>query len=169
MTGYKLDKAFKDSLYYFWQAQTSQIYRELDGMEKLGWLESRLVVQSDRPSKRVYSLTPGGKTEFVHWLAAPQGDLENAMKVKNSFLMRIFFAGEADPREAVALLTQYRDLCQSYCQALKPAQEQIANYSAALHKETHAKYWELAVLYGKFYYQASMEWAEQAIQILQKD
>ena len=28
MTGYEINKAFKDSLSYFWNAQTSQIYRE---------------------------------------------------------------------------------------------------------------------------------------------
>ena len=38
MTGYDIDRTFKDSLFLFWQAQTSQIYRELNTMEKLGWL-----------------------------------------------------------------------------------------------------------------------------------
>lgn len=32
MTGYDLAKTFQDSLCYFWQAQTSQVYRELNKM-----------------------------------------------------------------------------------------------------------------------------------------
>ncbi len=35
MTGYELAKAFNDSLSFFWQAQTSQIYRELNQLEGL--------------------------------------------------------------------------------------------------------------------------------------
>ena len=30
MTGYELDKEFKESLAYFWQAKPQQIYRELN-------------------------------------------------------------------------------------------------------------------------------------------
>ena len=40
MTGYELNKVFRDSLSFFWQAKTSQIYRELDAMERCGWLTS---------------------------------------------------------------------------------------------------------------------------------
>ncbi|MCL2350821.1 MAG: PadR family transcriptional regulator, partial [Defluviitaleaceae bacterium] len=61
MTGYDLDKEFNASLGFFWPAQYSQIYAELDKMEKKGWLVSRRVVQEDKPNKRVYSLTAEGK------------------------------------------------------------------------------------------------------------
>lgn len=42
MTGYELSKEFDDSLGFFWQAQISQIYRELNTMEKCGWLKSKI-------------------------------------------------------------------------------------------------------------------------------
>ena len=61
MTGYELDKFFKNSLNYFWQAKTSQIYRELKAMEDLGWLTSERVIQEDKPNKKVYSITAEGK------------------------------------------------------------------------------------------------------------
>ena len=44
MTGYELDKAFKASLAFFWQAKASQIYRELDAMERSGWLTSKRIL-----------------------------------------------------------------------------------------------------------------------------
>ena len=46
MTGYELDKAFKASLSFFWQAKASQIYRELGTMEQNGWLTSKRIVQT---------------------------------------------------------------------------------------------------------------------------
>ena len=37
MTGYEINRTFKDSLSYFWNAQTSQIYRELQTLKKNGY------------------------------------------------------------------------------------------------------------------------------------
>ena len=37
-TGYEIMTVFRDSLKHFWTAQTSQIYRELQAMEKEGWI-----------------------------------------------------------------------------------------------------------------------------------
>ena len=33
MTGYQIMTVFRDSLSHFWVAQTSQIYREMQGLE----------------------------------------------------------------------------------------------------------------------------------------
>ena len=52
-TGYDLDKTFKESLNFFWQAQTSQIYRTLDQLEKDGMLTSHIQAQEERPDRRL--------------------------------------------------------------------------------------------------------------------
>ncbi len=70
-SGYDLDRVFKDSLAFFWPAKTSQIYRELDAMERKGWLTSERVIQSEKPNKRVYSITEEGRREFRDWLSEP--------------------------------------------------------------------------------------------------
>lgn len=38
MTGYEIMTVFRDSLSHFWTAQKSQIYRELQALEKNGWI-----------------------------------------------------------------------------------------------------------------------------------
>jgi len=40
MSGYDLMKAFDQSLKFFWYAQTSQIYRELESLTSSGWIEA---------------------------------------------------------------------------------------------------------------------------------
>ena len=45
MSGYEIREVFKNSLNYFWTAQTSQIYRELGALEKNGWIKRRAVEQ----------------------------------------------------------------------------------------------------------------------------
>lgn len=97
MTGYELAKAFNDSLSFFWQAQTSQIYRELNQLEAEGLLHSRIEVQTGKPDKRVYAITAQGKAELDRWLAS---DLSTEMMpTRSEVLLRIFFSGSRSPRE----------------------------------------------------------------------
>ena len=63
MTGYDIVHIFKDSLRYFWQAQTSQIYRELQTIKKNGWATDETVVQDGKPDKKVFTITESGKEE----------------------------------------------------------------------------------------------------------
>ena len=51
MSGYEIREVFNDSLNYFWTAHTSQIYRELDVLEKNGWIKKQEVEQDGRPNK----------------------------------------------------------------------------------------------------------------------
>ena len=72
MTGYEINRTFRDSLHYFWYAQTSQIYRELQTLKKNGWATDEVIEQSDRPDKKLFSITDSGREEFIRWLA--EGD-----------------------------------------------------------------------------------------------
>ena len=69
MTGYEIMEVFRDSLHYFWDAKTSQIYRELQGLEQKEWVGKTVVPQSGKPDKNVYSITAEGRAELLRWLA----------------------------------------------------------------------------------------------------
>ena len=68
MTGYEIKTVFQDSLNYFWTAQTSQIYRELQSLKKKEWVKDELIPQKGRPDKRLFSITDAGKEELRCWL-----------------------------------------------------------------------------------------------------
>jgi DNA-binding PadR family transcriptional regulator len=169
MSGYELNRAFKDSLSFFWQAKSQQIYRELDAMEQKGWLTSELVFQSDKPNKRVYSLTDAGKQELLHWLSEPEADVEEVMRVKSAFLMRVFFAGETEVEESLALLRAYRDRCLASGEQMKLAWDAIAEHEGNLQNDAKTRYWKMTALYGEKYYQAGIVWADEAIAILKEE
>jgi len=152
-TGYDLDKQFKESLGHFWQAKGSQIYRELDAMEQHGWLASTQIKQDEKPNKRVYSITPAGKTEFMTWLSSPSGDIKNAMNIKSTFLMRVFFAGETSDKHTLEMLRLYRN-----------ASLQI---KLSYDKE-QSKYQQLTTLYSEIMNQAQIRWAEKSIALLEQ-
>ena len=64
MTGYELAKTFDSSIGFFWKADHQQIYRELSRLRDRGHIQGREVVQSGKPNKMVYTLTPEGKAAY---------------------------------------------------------------------------------------------------------
>lgn len=166
MTGYELDKVFRDSLAFFWTAQTTQIYRELNQMEKNGWVESETVIQTDRPNKRIYGITENGRAELIQWLKQPE--LEQELFIKSAFLMRVFFGGELSLEENINTLHRYR---QHLAEALRmdQANENIDFYrqEEGIDKE-RTVYWRATVLFGQYYKEICLRWAEEVISLLKE-
>ena len=86
MTGYEIREIFNKSLNFFWQAQSSQIYRELHTLEKNGWITMTAVEQSDKPNKNICSITESGKAELMRWICADNAVMETRLLV----LMQVF-------------------------------------------------------------------------------
>jgi DNA-binding PadR family transcriptional regulator len=167
MTGYELYKVFKDSLSFFWQAQTSQIYRELSAMERNGWLTSERVMQNEKPNKKVYSITDMGRAELLDWLVFPEADVDDAKGVRSAFLMRVFFAGEMEEEQALDMIRAYREECQTSINGLSEASGAINKYGASDEDDRRTKYWKIAEMFGETFYHAGLEWSEKAINILE--
>jgi DNA-binding PadR family transcriptional regulator len=70
-TGYELARRFDRSIGYFWAATHQQIYRTLRTMEDDGWVRVEVVPQQPRPDKKVYDVTPAGRTELTRWIGEP--------------------------------------------------------------------------------------------------
>jgi DNA-binding PadR family transcriptional regulator len=168
MSGYDLDKVFKDSLAFFWQGQTSQIYRELTAMEKSGWITSELEFQTDKPNKKWYTLSPDGKKEFMNWLAASEGAVEDLLHVRSSFLMRLFFAGELPPGHTVTMLQNVRSACAKALEDMTPVPENVDTYQKTIPDAERARYWRMVAFFGERYYQAIAQWADSMLAFLGK-
>jgi PadR family transcriptional regulator, regulatory protein AphA len=100
LTGYELKKSFDTSVQHFWSADQSQIYRTLDQIIEAGWADVELVEQQARPNRKVYHLTPSGRTELQRWLTAPLAQREE----HDPFLVQLFFASTLTDAEVEALL-----------------------------------------------------------------
>lgn len=165
MTGYELDKTFKDSLNFFWQAQTSQIYRELNAMEKLGWLTSEIVFQTDKPNKRQYSITDMGKAELYKWLN--ESSLDSEFQIRSAFLMKLFFSGERNVDENIMMLENYKKRCMDVMEALEGTDGNIEDYRSCASSNQQALYWGLTAAFGKSYFKMCLDWADSAIKLLE--
>lgn len=165
MTGYELNKAFKDSLNFFWQAQASQIYRELNAMEKLGWLTSEIVFQTDKPNKRQYSITETGRSELLSWLK--ENNLEGESQVRSEFLMKLFFSGEKNIVENICMLKDFRARCAVALASLQETDEAIERYRPNLNTGKRPLYWGLTASFGRSYWKMCLDWAGRAIKVLE--
>src|SRR5690606_41152521 len=102
MTGYDIKRQFDRSLHFYWNASDSQIYRELRRLEETGMVRSHWIEQSDKPNKRVYSITPEGERELDDWIRADISWEE--VDDKDPFLLKMFFIGRLEPEEIRGIL-----------------------------------------------------------------
>jgi len=114
MTGYELAKTFDSSIGFFWKADHQQIYRELSKLRDRGYVQVREVVQSGKPNKLVYTLTPEGKAALRHWAARPSVPAS----IKDDLLVRLYALDSVDiePLRAdlMARMEHHRDRYERY-------------------------------------------------------
>jgi len=119
MTGYELAKTFDSSIGFFWKADHQQIYRELSKLRDRGHIQGREVVQSGKPNKLIYTLTPEGRTALRHWAARPS----TPPSIKDDLLVRLHALDsiEIEPMrtDLMARLEHHRDRHENYERILK--------------------------------------------------
>ena len=71
MTGYELAQNIKISVDSLWAATHSQIYPALRRLEDEQLVSSKSDVRGQSLQRTVYSITPAGEQEFIHWLSLP--------------------------------------------------------------------------------------------------
>ena len=162
MTGYKIMEVFRDSLNYFWDAKTSQIYRELQGLEQKEWVSKTIVPQNGKPDKNIYSITAAGREELLRWLA--DGDL--GFRIKTPILMKVFFLGERSIEENIHYFECVKQSCELFLKSLEPIEQHIDTYNNIIGQEDKSLYWQMTVEYGRRSMQMQMEWAQDCIQRL---
>ncbi len=103
-TGYDVKRAVDASIRHFWAASYGQIYPELKRLEDAGWIEGKDDPRGAR-SRRVYTITPAGKTALRSWL----GGRETRIEMRDESLLRLFFADTLRREEALGLLRGRRE------------------------------------------------------------
>lgn len=88
----------------FWHSHLSQIYPELNKLEKDEFITSRIVVQEGKPDKKLYAIAQKGKTELMMWLL----EASEPTKVKDPFLMQTFFMDNIPVDEVLLKLNIYK-------------------------------------------------------------
>src|SRR5689334_16322500 len=96
-SGYDLLKVFDRSLTFVWPATQSQLYGELNRLADDGLIE--VTAQGPR-GRKDYSITAEGRAELEHWIT----DVEPDRLRRNDAMLRVFFLGLLQPKQARAYL-----------------------------------------------------------------
>jgi len=126
MTGYDLKKTFDDTIDFFWSAQMSQIYRELNNLEEKGLVRSEIKPQEKRPDRKVYQITEEGRNTFLNWLNKFPSQL--SQNKRSRFLMRLFFSSRIKLDELAFEITRYKKEKEKQIKYLDEVQRWIKNY-----------------------------------------
>ncbi len=123
INGYQLGKLFARAFNSFWNASLSQIYRELGVLEKKGLVKSSIEDQTDRPDKRVYSITETGRGTFETWLMEFPEQLSTP--TRDEFALRIFFSGKLDRDQLITQFKRYIAEREAFTQTMSENKQMI--------------------------------------------
>ena len=159
MTGYELAKTFDASIGFFWKADHQQIYRELSRLRDKGHVQGREVVQSGKPNKLVYTLTPEGRAALKHWAARPSVP----PSIKDDLLVRLYALDCVDIEplrtDLMARLEHHRDRYERYERLLNKRFPDGIAPAADLGKM-------LSLRLGMRHERVVIEWCEEALDAL---
>lgn len=165
MTGYDLSKAFDSSVKFFWYAQASHIYLELAKLEQKNFVTCEHIMQTEKPNKKLYTITDVGKKEFLSWLSAE--NKESSKGIKNAFLMKVFFCGNKTPKESIRILKSFQEDCQAYLLEMQSIPQSIVNYGESV-EPYQTLYWQFTAEFGDSYMKMCIEWAKHCIRKLEE-
>ncbi len=149
LTGYELKGAMDESVGFFFGASYGSIYPALRGLEEEGFVSSTLVVQSDRPNKKIYSLTPEGRAYFLEALKEPPA----ADSFRSEFLMQLFFGRYQDPQRLLALIGDHRSSLLDSLERLRETEEQIREVP-------QARFGLMCLRYGLAHHENTLAWLD---------
>ena len=132
MTGYEIREIFNKSLNFFWQAQSSQIYREL------------------------HTLTKDGRAELLHWLSS-----ESFMRdTRVPLLMQVFFLGNRSKEDNIAYFEGIANACRQQLAAFSGIDQNINYFEGELELQDQSPYWKMTADFGRRSLQMHINWAE---------
>lgn len=106
LSGYDLAQRMKKPIGFFWQAQHSKIYPELAHLEEEGYVTHQVIVQKDRPQKKLYTITEMGLHALQAWITlSPSPPPE-----RNELLLKAYAIWLADPEAVIELFQTQEQL-----------------------------------------------------------
>jgi DNA-binding PadR family transcriptional regulator len=108
-------------IHLFWQAKHSQIYPLLAELEKDGHVQFELVEQTNKPDKKVYSITNTGEAAVRQWLSEPTAD----PITRDEFTLKLYCIWISDPDTAKKLLADRTAMYEAKLTKLENRMEQL--------------------------------------------
>lgn len=157
-SGYDLRRKTEQQIGHFWNESYASIYPMLKRLLGRGWVERRQVEQSDKPDKRVYSVTDDGRDAFRQWLS----EEISPIPPRNILLMKVYFGVESSNAELVRHIEWYRS---ELTKTLGENESRIAQIKQA--SDGSSSVYQLLTLSHSIHEtRAMLAWCKSAIELL---
>ncbi|HEX2053659.1 MAG TPA: PadR family transcriptional regulator [Actinomycetota bacterium] len=158
MSGYDLSKMVGASIGHFFSPAKSQIYSELRRLVGLGLATVEEVDQTDRPNKRIYSITPEGRNRLRAWLESSDVEPDS---FRSPFLLKVFFGGLSSHEVLVTQVKAAHERAVEELAALERLESEIRHRPEYLHPN-------LVLRFGLAHTRASVDWTRDVLRELQQ-
>ena len=165
MTGYDIKLRMDRSTSHFWHAKLSQIYTTLKSLEEENCVKSSIVEQSERPDRRIYTVTDRGHSELKKWLDEPYTECSPK---KETLVLKMFFAARMDRDAAIAQLKIQLDI---HRRQLEYYRNEVVQSIQLAEKEFpglkfDARMWEATRKFGERYEELYITWIDEMLRDL---
>lgn len=158
MSGYDLGKMVTRSIGHFFSPAKSQIYSELRRLVDLGFASVEHVTQTERPNKRLYSITPEGRRQLRQWLESSALEPET---FRSPFLLKLFFGRLVAPETLMTQVKEAHELARQELAELEAVEAEIRGNPRYL-------YPNLVLRFGLEHNRASVRWTAEVLRELEK-
>jgi DNA-binding PadR family transcriptional regulator len=117
MHGYELHREIcrKTGLGLVWTVKQAQLYAILAKLEAEGLIAAEVVVQGNRPPRKVFHLTRDGEAAYESWVKSPVERREFRL----DFLAKLQFAQREGRKVAEVLLSEQKKLCAGWMEEMQ--------------------------------------------------
>jgi DNA-binding PadR family transcriptional regulator len=157
-SGYELHTRAARSVGFIWAPARSQLYAVLKRLDGDGLVRGRRVKQSDRPDKRLFSLTEAGRSTLAAWLGRVE-PIEP--EDRDGVLLKVFFAAHGDIEAGRAQLLDWRERVEA---RLATYREIEGSFEGEAGADAAARLQTLRL--GIALMEASLAWAEETLEAL---
>lgn len=164
MSGYDVKKYVDQSITHFWSATQSHIYKALEKLEEDKLVESTIIPQEGKPSRKQYKITNAGRDELRQWVSTPlpsEGPRE-------AWLIQIFFAHGITNEEIANLFEKRIESLQASLEQCQKAEENIEENYRQVGIKRMRDLWQITLDYGMDYYQNEINWLKKTLPQVRK-
>lgn len=124
MTGYELKQRADRTLRFYWVSPAmSQIYSELERLDRHGYVASTEVPDGKRTTRR-FAITPTGRTALDEWLRTSSTEFPT---LKHPIALRLMLGSFMSPDEVRGMLDDYLEQLAERRRDLEAVREMLAD------------------------------------------
>ena len=166
LSGYDLKKIFEDSPILYWSGNNNEIYRTLVKLHQEGLVTRELQPQENLPARKIYTLTPQGRSVLERW-AASAPELPH---LRHTLLVQLAWGDLLENEALDGLLEAYEDevatqlmMSQAQSGATPASRQPQPAFLNPLHARSprEALLWRSIQDYWIQYYETELAWIRQ--------